>query len=185
MTWGSQSCRGIVPRFQVMALHSLSTLTAEPHVARVIARYHVTYSRKKEISFDVKTLTGKTIPITAFPGETLLKIKEKIQDKEGISPDQQRLVHSGKITEDAKTLRDCNVQNGSTVHLVLKLGKPVILLYPPAPLDATVELELSPLWTLSTLYPKPPSSKLEQTSASDPEVSLAMVTCKACKAPRN
>ena len=112
----------------------------------------------------VKTLTGKTFFVSALAGETVDSIKQKVQDEEGIPSDQQRLLFEGKQLVDDQTLRDYNIGSGSTLHLVLKLRKPVILLYPSAPIDATVSLELSPLWSFSALYPKPASSELQEAA---------------------
>lgn len=76
----------------------------------------------KNMQIKIKTLTGKEVDLNVEPSDTIRKIKEKVEEKEGIHPDQQRLIFNGKAMPDTKLVSDFkDLKGGSIVHLVLAL----------------------------------------------------------------
>ena len=77
-------------------------------------------SSNAEMTISVRMLTGKIFPIVCRKSDTILTIKERIQIKQGIPPDEQRIVYKGEQLEDDKLISDYNIVDGCSIHLVLK-----------------------------------------------------------------
>ncbi|KQJ89932.1 hypothetical protein BRADI_4g28550v3 [Brachypodium distachyon] len=114
---------------EVESSDTIDNVKAKLEDGRTLADYniqkestlHLVLRLRGGTTIKIKTLTGKEIAIDIEPTDTIDRIKERIEEKEGIPPVQQRLIFGGKQIADDKTAMDYNIKAGDVLHLVLAL----------------------------------------------------------------
>jgi len=101
-----------------------ATLDQEDQIS-IYLNKKVSLGSSPAISIAIKTLTGKSLPLSVSPNASVMELKEEVHDREGIPPETQRLIFAGKQLDDGKTLDEYEIRENSVIHLVLRLrGNP-------------------------------------------------------------
>jgi hypothetical protein len=135
---------------------TVTTATANPPLSNDREAVLQSVGASETLTVMVKTLAGRSHSYNVHRSDSVAKICEEISNTTGIPTVQIRLIHSGKDITAAGlhlTMAELGITDGSFLHMAHRLRKPVIYLYPPAPMDVFVDLSLAPAWVYSAVYP--------------------------------